>query len=352
MINSHYIPQFILRNFYDNDKITYCDLEKKTVQSRNTRSIFSEEGYYPENIEKDLCKKAEYQFANLYHNKLENARNSLSLTSDELFTLKKFLIVSAIRYKGTFSEEEKKLFDSFGPLYKVDYDANLNRILACKNKEEAFKILDPFFNDFDKMINGNDDSINMHLMGELKEILHSYIVFIKPRGDEKFLIPDIGRGYWEGHLGLNKVTALMETLMATGDPTVFHLLELSSVRDYTVYPLSKNLAVLTMSIFFKLLTDSEIHMNIKMPKEFPTVSAILGFGDKNVIRPPKVRLKGSDKEYLYEINPITPKDVAHFNSIMLAEAKRYVACAGLETVQKSLKSVGEYSDRDYSFMSI
>ena len=32
MINSHYVPQFILRNFYVDDKITYCDLENKTIQ--------------------------------------------------------------------------------------------------------------------------------------------------------------------------------------------------------------------------------------------------------------------------------------------------------------------------------
>ena len=96
MINSHYFPQFILRNFYTNDKIKYCDLEKKKVELRNTRSVFTEEGYYPEGIEKDLCKKAEYLFANLYHNKFEEARNTLVLTRDELFTVKKYLIVSAI----------------------------------------------------------------------------------------------------------------------------------------------------------------------------------------------------------------------------------------------------------------
>ena len=31
MVNSHYIPQFILKNFYKDDKIQYCDIDKKRV---------------------------------------------------------------------------------------------------------------------------------------------------------------------------------------------------------------------------------------------------------------------------------------------------------------------------------
>ena len=122
MINSHYVPQFILRNFYADDKITYCDLEKKTIQPRNTRSVFSEEGYYPEGIEHDLCKKAEYQFANLYHNKLEEARSSITLTADELFTIKKYLVVCAVRYKHEINEEDEKRIELLGPAFKIDYD--------------------------------------------------------------------------------------------------------------------------------------------------------------------------------------------------------------------------------------
>ena len=99
--------------------ITYYDLKDKTVEPRNTRSVFSEEVYYPEGIEKDLCQKAEYLFANLFHNKLENAGNSITLTVDELFVLKKYLIVSAIRYKYEFTDEEKKLSEILGPEHLI-----------------------------------------------------------------------------------------------------------------------------------------------------------------------------------------------------------------------------------------
>ncbi len=342
MINSHYVPQFILRNLYIDNKITYCDLEKKTVESRNTKSIFSEEGYYPEEIEKALCKKVEYQFANLYHNKLENARNNFFFTDDELFLLKKFLIVSVARYKEELTEEGVKWAEIPGSLYKRDSDCFLNEILKCESLKSAFDLLLP-------RLQGRD-IMNKQLYGEMKDIFHSYLVFVKPRGEEKFLIPDIGRGFYRGPFGVGKITTLFEHLKKTGDPNICSLIPLIGVRDYAVYPLSPCLAVLTMNSYFKLLTESEFHYNVILPKDYPTVSAILRFGDRNIIAPPKVKMRGLNKEFHYEIRAITPKDVSHLNCIMLAEAKRYVGCAGLNTIQKCLDYINGYSERDYSFL--
>ncbi len=60
MIRSHYVPQFILRNFCLDGKLTYCDLDEKSVQKRTPYSVFSEKGYYPEKLEKSLSINAEY----------------------------------------------------------------------------------------------------------------------------------------------------------------------------------------------------------------------------------------------------------------------------------------------------
>ena len=356
MINSHYIPQFILRNFYADNKITYCDLEKKTIQPRNTRSVFSEEGYYPEGIEHDLCKKAEYQFANLYHNKIEEARSSITFTADELFTIKKYLVVCAIRYKHEISEEDEKRMELLGPAFKIDYDRCLNEVLVCENLIDIFnelgKVENFLFKAFQGKGGGSPDDLNMHLWSELKDILHSYLVFVKTCGDEKFLIPDVGRGVYQGPLGIRKTTGLFDNVMLTGNLQLLQLTQLITPRDYTVYPLSKNLAILSMNSFFKLLTKSEFHFNIKLPEECSTVSAALGFGDSDTITPPKVTMRGTDKEYKYEIKQLTSKDICHFNSLMLAEAKRYVACAELSGIQRSIKTASEYTERDLSFLKI
>ena len=37
----HYIPQFILRNFQDeNSQVSYWDIENSKLEKRNTRSVF------------------------------------------------------------------------------------------------------------------------------------------------------------------------------------------------------------------------------------------------------------------------------------------------------------------------
>ena len=356
MINSHYVPQFILRNFYMDDKITYCDLEQKTIQARNTRSIFSEEGYYPEGIEHDLCKKAEHQFANLFHNKMENARSSITFTADELFTIKKFLIVSAVRYKYELSEEDKAREQILGPAFKIDYDRCLNDILACSRLEEVFEIMGKteafLFNGLSGKETDSQDDPNLQLWAEIKDVLHSYLIFVKPKSDEKFLIPDVGRGIYKGPLGLRKSTSIIEALQNTNDPQLARLLQMITPRDYTVFPLSRNLAIMTMCSFYKLFTKSEFNVRVKLPDEYPTLSSILEFGDSDAITPPRVTMKGRTKEYKYDIKQLVSRDICHFNSLMIGESKRYIACADLKDIQRSIELAREYTDRDLSFMKI
>ncbi len=43
-------------------------------------------------------------------------------------------------------------------------------------------------------------------------------------------------------------------------------------------------------------------------------------------------------------------DVCHFNSLMIGECKRYVACSELSRIQKSIETAKEYTDRDLSFL--
>ena len=355
MINSHYVPQFILRNFYSNDKITYCDLEKKKVELRNTRSVFSEDGYYPEGIEKDLCKKAEYLFANLYHNKLESARNNITLTLDDMFVIKKYLIVCAIRYKRELTETDKQIIRELGPSFQVDYDRSLNEILACEKSDDLFEKLNSVPNKLIDYLCGNgttkmDD--NIFLWAEMKDILSSYLIFVKTRGDEKFIIPDIGRAICEGPIAYKKVDYIMDIAFKTLNPQLIEISKYTSARDYTYYPLSRNLAVISINAFYKLFTDSGLKVNIGLPPECPTLSKALGFGDRNAIKPPKVKGSGKQKEFNYEIKYLTTQDVCHFNSLVFTEAKRFVAFGELSDIQNSIEYAKDYTQRDLTFLRV
>lgn len=370
MVNSHYIPQFILRNFCENGSIMYCDLDEKKVEKRNTRSVFAEKGYYPETIEKYLSKKIEYQFANLYHNKLEHVGNSIMLTPEELFILKKFQIVSSIRYRYECTEEETDFVKKFGDTFKVDLIESLNYILGCDSIDKAVAYMDKGFDRFwhdenidiknsnledvlrQQIVNqGNSKDINFPLWTEMMDIIRSYIVFVKPWGDEKFLIPDIGKGVFEGPMSRKKMYGMLEAAIQTAHPFLLDICRTLTPHDYTVFPLSKNLAVLSVSVFYKLFSDSDIALNAVWSNDFSSTSSILGFGDLETFKGPEVRFSKNSKEYRYSVKRINPADVSHLNSLMLAQAQRHVGYPNISCLKKTMEVVSDYTARDVSFMN-
>ena len=105
MAGNHYIPQFILRHFCTDNLITYCDLQKQKIELRNTKSVFTEKGYYSDVLERSLCEKIEVQFATILNNKIIPSSNRLILSDDDMLILKKFLLISGLRYKIDLENE-------------------------------------------------------------------------------------------------------------------------------------------------------------------------------------------------------------------------------------------------------
>lgn len=346
-VNSHYVPQFILKNFYsDEEKVQYANLEEQMVQTRNTKSVFAEKGYYPDKLEVDLCHKIEHTFANLFHNKLENAGSSITLTRDELFLIKKYLIITNIRYKYEESPDEKAFYEAIGIPNGKDFFGDINRILECTTIDSVANIVnrDPL-----ELLspNGMKDS---YLWAETRDVLNNYLIFARTRGTEKFLIPDTGKAVYEGPMCRKKMYGLLE-LVLQGRPELLGIAQLLSPRDYSVYPLGKGFAIISMSAFFKLFTDSEIKANVILPPECPTLSSILGFGDRDIIAPPKVKNEKSGREYKYTVKQVSDSDVAHFNALMIAEAKKYLVFSDKSDIRKSVETAREYMDRNLDFLS-
>jgi hypothetical protein len=55
--------------------------------------------------------------------------------------------------------------------------------------------------------------------------------------------------------------------------------------------------------------------------------------------------------YRYDVKRLSAADISHFNALMLAEAKHFVAYSDISHLKKTLSAVREYSDRDISFMT-
>lgn len=138
-MNNHYIPQFLLKHFCENGTIQYCDIENRKVEARNTRSVFSEKGYYPDELEHDLCNKIESQFSKLLNDKLAISRYKVTINSEEMFILKKYMIITALRYNSRELEDDPII--SQMPLAEKtkligDFYSRINRVLNCKNQNE------------------------------------------------------------------------------------------------------------------------------------------------------------------------------------------------------------------------
>lgn len=352
-MNSHYIPQFILRNFCnDNGNLVYCDFDNKTTSVRNTRSVFSEEGYYPDRLEKDLSKQLEHSFANLYHNKLENAKDSIVLTRDEMFTIQKFLIASSIRYKYELTDNDKRFLNAIPKEYRYLYEIN--------SLEGLDRILD--FNDYDELVeyinhvidtryspNPNtykDSDVNLQLFIEAREVLSNYLIFVRPSGKEEFLIPDIGRGAYSGKMAVDKI--MFSFYMMINDPNEISLQlpKLLSPRDFMLYPITKDLAIISMSVFYKLVSEASIERHGIQLRDY---SESLGFLDNTILNPSSY-LKNDC--FHYKIKRINLHDVCHLNCISINQSKHFIACSDLSKIQQSISFAKVNIERDVSFLQL
>ena len=335
VVNSHYVPQFILRHFCVDDKIQYCDIQRKSVEARTTRTVFSEKGYYPDELEHDLCIKVESQFANLLNNKLVSERRKIVLSDGEMLLLKKYLMVSVFRYKtdeldndltkhGLTREEIESI--------SGDFYGNINKVLACKTKEEACSYCIP-----------ESKNNNINLFSYMKDILYSYTLFVRTNNcKEDFIIPDRGWASYEGPIHIEKLIATLDAAMKSGDQTLFQIARMITPHDYSIFPLAHDLAVMTVSVFFKLLTDG-VPKNIKFEEKGMTVSKALGFGDRDIIKPPvPKKIVGMGTEYHCEIQQLSKRDVHFLNALLLANTDRYFAYGDKTKVEKSIKDYGKY----------
>ena len=171
----HYIPQFILRKFTDvNNQVLYWNIRNKTLEKRNTKSIFMnidmyrDEENHQENpvfIENSLS-IFESEIANLINNKLLNDKEII-ITRAELESLRIFLSLLSFRsdlrmnqYKNQmFDESTKKILGGddvdFIDLWKREIE-ELSKCRSYKDIEDNENI---------------DDIIKMEFLNDIEDII-------------------------------------------------------------------------------------------------------------------------------------------------------------------------------------
>lgn len=348
MIKSHYIPQFILRHFSENERIQYCDLDNRKSERRTIKTTFSEKGYYSEQLEGELCHKTEIQFANLLNKQLLQKKYKVILSPEELFVLKKYLIVATIRFNETemiknFANPEEMISS-----YSRDFFTNISKVLKCTDLNQMTDLM--MKNVGTDLVSMMEQVMNMSNYGEsklfsdIKNILHSYIVLVRTnKSKEDFIIPDTGFAFKASHIqlvsngGFDKCFFTLEHALTARNPHLMQVSRLLTPYDYILCPVSKDFAIISFSVFYKFFNNKSDVYGL-LPVSGMTVNSLLSFGSSDLVEPPKVKKQyGKTVAYEYSIKELSKDDVLWLNSNMINTAEHYFGYHNYDGIKRSLK---------------
>ncbi len=315
----HYIPQFILKNFKDeNGQVKYWNKENNKLEKRNTKSVFMNINMYrdetlneenPTQIESKFS-VFECEIADLIYKKILN-QNEIVLKRSELEKLRIFMTLMSFRsnsrmeqYKNnSFDESTRNILLKFQPdgnfeeLWKRELDA----LASCRNYEEIEKseLVDPI--------------IKLDFTNNLKGF---YMTFVDARGGQ-FILSDI--------------YPTLEVFPVGG----------INIHMHCLLPLSPTRMLLLNHIMFK-----KENQNNPMFREMIELSQIKG----DAIVPPnnKYKIYGSmsmDDEYIYKVRKIYASDVCYMNALVLNETRVGVIFRDTDRV---LESVSAFNSREYT----
>ena len=320
----HYIPQFILRNFTDeNGQLEYWDIANNKLDKRNPRSVFMNWHMYrdeenhkdnPTQIESSLS-VFEKEIAELINGKMLSGTDII-LTRTEMESFRIFLSLLSFRSDSRMNQYKDKKFDpatyailkqyaqdeNFENLWKMEID-ELSKCRTYKQIEES-KVIDPiikqdFSNDFKGM----------------------YMTFVDARGGE-FLLSDI-----------------YPTL------EIFPMRPGVNIHMHCLYPLSATRLLVLNHIMFKQETNDFM---LEMMKSFSHIKG-------NLLVLPKHDYKNGviynqDDKFIYKANKIYSSDVEYINDLFLNEARVGIAFKNRDRVLNSIEAYNMRSDakKDYS----
>ena len=101
-VNSHYVPQFILREY--GKQITCFNWKTGELKAgRNPKTVFSDMGFYPDDLEKEMNEKCEVRFSPTLR-KLLSSKKDIQLTRLSVWEIKRFLLITMLRSKGMLEQ--------------------------------------------------------------------------------------------------------------------------------------------------------------------------------------------------------------------------------------------------------
>lgn len=379
MVWSHYVPRFILKNF--SEKLCVYNIKTGEYKENvNVCKAFAARDFYSEQVEKELNNKIEMEFSKLSKAKLLASKSTIVLSREELYLIKKFLLISVIRSLGSEEviQKEKHFYD------------DLNKIgnqLSANNKTQWENVVPPFIEkeienetSFDYWMrtlnvvldtNGTKEEIIKHPLATYPayrwaEVINSgYLAFWDSEFfHDEFVITDVGmtseneKG-WDGIINHNiKKTGFLIDLINKENNENMRIVLLNQLKlntcfheNFMMFPLSSKRMIVEIAPFYKFLFTYDSYFKM------PNLSDLTMIPNKNLFFPNKVKyieqpnqlflVYNENDKYIYEVKKLSKKETRYCNELFL---DRINTTVGFSSLNKVVGSIIKYKkDNSYPF---
>ncbi|QLY40724.1 DUF4238 domain-containing protein [Hujiaoplasma nucleasis] len=317
-IKHHFIPQFILRNFLDENQINYWNMKTGKFERRNPKSIFMRKNLYKDvenhpdeimTIEKKFA-SLEREVSELINNKILD-KKEIRITRADNELLRRFLFLLGFRSENRKRQYRDELFDQFTIETLKPFVKNNNYVdLWLRELNEMLDLAS-----FGELQNNKEIStvIKMDLQSELRDY---YMSFVEARGQE-FILSDI-----------YPTTEIFPIDISTKTKIDLH----------AFFPISPNRVLILNYVIFR--KDRKV--------DEPMINAMRNFSrvGPTIIEIPRVKYvkRGTfsqEDEYTYTVRKIYEDEVSYINSLYLNEAKDGFI---FNDFSKVLKSIQNYNN--------
>lgn len=376
MSKSHYVPQLVLKKF--GDKLSIFNVQTQEFRENiQTAKVFMEKDFYDEQTEEFLNRKVETQFGNFLASRILKAEKEISLKREELFLIKKFLLVSTIRSMGSeaLMQKEKYFYDTLENIIGEPYERPFEEKVVENESEFDYwmrtinVILDT---------NGTPEEILKHPLKTYpayrwSEVINAgYVAFWDSNYDEEeFVITDVGmtseneKG-WNGVTvhNLKKTACLMNVLLTEQHEGIrqeffkFANFTKNFHENFQMFSISAKRMIVLIAPFFKL------RQGYKKYYHFPTLAELTCIPNEKLFLPNVVKYVkpqagayftyDEEDRYIYSIKKLTTDETIYCNELFLDRIYANVGFSCLDKVVNSFINYradtqnGVYARVDYS----
>ena len=359
MSNNHYVPKLVLKKF----KNKICLYNVNTGEYRenvNVDDAYSEENLYDDETETKLNRLIESQFGSLLANKILTSDGTVVLTREQLYVVKKFLLISLLRCRdmadnAAFEKNRSIAREMFGfaeceiegETPREYWRRTLNVILDTNGTPE-------------EILKHKDRTGVAYRWAYL--VKHAYLAFWDAAQGEEFVITDRGmtseneKG-WDGvyRHNVKKTGYMREVLERVKSSKLIGAgeLELEVYDDliaqcnfsenFMMFPISSKRMIVLISPFFK-----KVHRYAGIGVVSPPLEELTCMPNPKLFEPNRTSYKYKqtsrrikehrDDRYLYDVKKLSSQELWYCNSLFLDRIYEYLGFSSLDQVAMSVLS--------------